>query len=237
MANLIIQRKGKPSRVYQIEYKNTLIGRGKDTQLLLPDISVSRHHARILGENDAFSIQDLGSQNGTTVNGERITTHQLQNGDQIQLGKFMLVFECREAMGGFDDYTLTARTGFLERISSLEGEGAASTTQLSKSDLDKVRGAMKIREMATVQSLADPSQQWAPGESGIRFGENGIPAKGIGGGSVAIAWDGKVHVLLKISGLLTTVKINGKSIKKQELKAGDTLQVGKSMFRYEIKDS
>ena len=112
MPKLIIQRKGKPSRVYQVEYKNTLIGRGKDTQLLLPDISVSRHHARIVNENDAFTIQDLGSQNGTTVNGERVQSHILKNGDEIQLGKFMLLFECREEMGTLDDYQLTARTGF-----------------------------------------------------------------------------------------------------------------------------
>jgi len=237
MPKLIIQRKGKPSRVYQVEYKNTLIGRGKDTQLLLPDISVSRHHARIVNENDAFTIQDLGSQNGTTVNGQRIQSQVLKNGDEIQLGKFMLLFECREEMGTLDDYQLTARTGFLERISSLKGEAAHSTTHLSKTDLEKVRGSIRVRDLAQVQSIENPDQVWFPGENGIRFGEAGIPAKGLGSGSVVIAWDGTSHVLLKVSGLLTTVKINGRSIKRQGLQSGDTLQIGKSQYRYEVQDS
>ena len=54
---------------------------------------------------------------------------------------------------------------------------------------------------------------------------------------MVIAWDGASHVLLKVSGLLTTVKINGRSVKRQALASGDTLQIGKSQYRYEVKDS
>ena len=83
MAKLVIQRKGKPSKTYLVEYRNVLIGRGKDTQLLLPDISVSRHHARLVRREQGYVLIDLGSQNGTTVNGQRINEHLLQPDDEI----------------------------------------------------------------------------------------------------------------------------------------------------------
>jgi pSer/pThr/pTyr-binding forkhead associated (FHA) protein len=235
MAKLIIQRKGKPSKTYLIEYRNVLIGRGKDTQLLLPDISVSRHHARLVRREQGYVLMDLGSQNGTTVNGQLITEHLLGANDEIQMGKFLLIFDASEAELSHDDYQLTARTGFLRKISALTGDGSHSTTHLSKSELSDVRSAVRVRDLARVVSTEDPSAHWIPGEKGIRFGDPGIPAKGIGKANIVIAWDRIAHVLLKRSGLLVPVKVAGKSVKRHLLKDGDTFQVGKSTFRYELE--
>jgi len=178
---------------------------------------------------------DLGSQNGTTVNGQRITEHTLKPGDEIQLGKFLLIFHDTESGLATDDYNLTGRVEFLKKVTALTGENAHSTTHLSKSELSDVRSAVRIRDLARVVSLEDPEAHWFPGEMGIRFGDKGIPAQGLGKANVVIAWDQTAHVLLKRSGLLVPVKVGGKSTKRHLLRDGDTIQVGKSTFRYEIE--
>jgi hypothetical protein len=69
----------------------TVIGRADDADLTLPDAGVSRTHARVSAAASGASIEDLGSSNGTFVNGERITgARQLQDGDEIQLGGAIL---------------------------------------------------------------------------------------------------------------------------------------------------
>ena len=68
------------------------IGRTPESDLFLDDVTVSRNHARILVDPDGFTIEDQGSLNGTYVNRRRIERHQLFDGDELQIGKFKLVF-------------------------------------------------------------------------------------------------------------------------------------------------
>jgi len=63
-----------------------LIGRGGDCQLVLPERQVSRHHVKILREAGSFILQDLGSKNGTHLNGRQVTGRAiLHDGDEIQI--------------------------------------------------------------------------------------------------------------------------------------------------------
>ena len=68
------------------------IGRSPQSDLFLDDVTVSRHHARILVETDGYLIEDLNSLNGTYVNRKRIERHQLFDGDELQIGKYKLSF-------------------------------------------------------------------------------------------------------------------------------------------------
>lgn len=64
-----------------------LIGRGPDTAIMIPSMKVSRHHAKITVEHDAASLEDLGSKNGTYLNGTKIQEPvQLDGGDLIGVG-------------------------------------------------------------------------------------------------------------------------------------------------------
>ena len=62
------------------------IGRGADNSLCLPDLLVSRYHAEIIRLGDGFLLRDLGSRNGCFVNGARVATQMLNDGDQLRLG-------------------------------------------------------------------------------------------------------------------------------------------------------
>lgn len=67
-------------------------GRHKGSDIFLDDVTVSRKHAEIRRDESGFSIADAGSLNGTFVNRERVDSSPLTNGDEIQIGKFRLVF-------------------------------------------------------------------------------------------------------------------------------------------------
>jgi pSer/pThr/pTyr-binding forkhead associated (FHA) protein len=69
----------------------TLVGRGGDCDIFLGDVTVSRHHATMSVDSDGLSMEDLGSTNGTYVNGERAETARLNAGDELIIGKFHLI--------------------------------------------------------------------------------------------------------------------------------------------------
>jgi pSer/pThr/pTyr-binding forkhead associated (FHA) protein len=71
------------------------IGRRPDSDVFLDDVTVSRDHALIVRRGDEFHLDDLGSLNGTYVNRRRIDSHRLEDGDELQVGKYKLTFLSR----------------------------------------------------------------------------------------------------------------------------------------------
>jgi pSer/pThr/pTyr-binding forkhead associated (FHA) protein len=67
-----------------------VIGRGRGADVVLAEPTISRAHAAIGFEEDTFFVQDLGSTNGTLVNGAREERTALKDGDEIQMGKLIL---------------------------------------------------------------------------------------------------------------------------------------------------
>jgi pSer/pThr/pTyr-binding forkhead associated (FHA) protein len=72
-------------------------GRHPDSDIFLDDVTVSRKHANFRHEGDTFVVRDVGSLNGTYVNRERIDQATLRTGDEVQIGKFRLVFYAGKA--------------------------------------------------------------------------------------------------------------------------------------------
>ena len=70
----------------------TLVGRHPDSDIFLDDVTVSRRHAEFYRRGGGFTVRDVGSLNGTYVNRERIEEADLHEGDEVQVGKFRLVF-------------------------------------------------------------------------------------------------------------------------------------------------
>jgi len=69
---------------------NTVAGRGSDAAIFLPDVTVSREHVRFSVDSNGLSMSDLGSTNGTYVNGERLLAGTLKEGDELMIGKYHL---------------------------------------------------------------------------------------------------------------------------------------------------
>ena len=70
----------------------TTIGRSPDCGIFLDDVTVSRKHAVVPERDGAFHVEDQGSLNGTFVNRKRVESAQLEDGDELQIGKYRLTF-------------------------------------------------------------------------------------------------------------------------------------------------
>jgi pSer/pThr/pTyr-binding forkhead associated (FHA) protein len=88
---IVVRGPGAGSR-YLVDRDETAIGRHPDAHLLLDDVTVSRRHVTIRRTGEGFEVRDLGSLNGTYVNGERIEDRALVTGDELQVGRFKLLF-------------------------------------------------------------------------------------------------------------------------------------------------
>lgn len=80
------------NRHYELTEGSTVVGRGQDAQFRLPDTGVSRRHLEITWDGQRALLADLGSTNGTTVNGSPVQTWQLVDGDVVRVGQSRLVF-------------------------------------------------------------------------------------------------------------------------------------------------
>jgi len=93
-AMLILQQGSGSGRRWALDEGALTIGRGEDCEIVLPDRHISRYHARISRIEGCYSVEDLGSKNGTHVNGRELTgVRVLQDGDEIQIAlRFKLAF-------------------------------------------------------------------------------------------------------------------------------------------------
>ena len=89
---LIVKRGPNAGSKFFLDTDRTAIGRHPDSDIFLDDITVSRKHAEIRRGSQGFELHDVGSLNGTYVNRERVEENPLKAGDEIQIGKFKLVF-------------------------------------------------------------------------------------------------------------------------------------------------
>jgi pSer/pThr/pTyr-binding forkhead associated (FHA) protein len=91
-ATFVVKRGSKAGSRYLVNDEITSIGRHPDSDIFLDDVTVSRRHAEVRREGEAVLINDAGSLNGTYLNRTRIESGSLRSGDEVQIGKFKLVF-------------------------------------------------------------------------------------------------------------------------------------------------
>ena len=89
---LIVKRGPNAGSKFFLDTDATVVGRHPESDIFLDDITVSRRHAEIRRGSTGFELHDVGSLNGTYVNKERVEEGELRSGDEIQIGKFKLVF-------------------------------------------------------------------------------------------------------------------------------------------------
>jgi FHA domain len=86
---------GRVGESFALDGERMSIGRRPDAEVFLDDVTVSRDHALLIHRADNWYLDDCGSLNGTYVNRSRIESHRLEEGDEVQIGKYKLTFHAR----------------------------------------------------------------------------------------------------------------------------------------------
>ncbi len=98
-ALLVVQRGPSAGSRFLLDTDLVTAGRHPESEIFLDDVTVSRRHAEFRRAGAGFTVSDVGSLNGTYVNRDRIDDVALQGGDEVQIGKFRLVFFAGPAGG------------------------------------------------------------------------------------------------------------------------------------------
>ena len=83
---------GRVGQSFPLQGERVSIGRSPDADVFLDDVTVSRDHAVLVRRSGAWFLDDSGSLNGTYVNRRRIDSHRLEDGDELQVGKYKLTY-------------------------------------------------------------------------------------------------------------------------------------------------
>ena len=234
MPSLVVISQIDGYRVFDINKDRIVIGRGEDADLMLPNISVSRHHAEVSIQGNQAFIQDLDSSNGTVLNGKRVADAELSSGDEIVLGKFHLAYmgdgpEDRFFKGRYLEYML--------KYDATPNRGVDdSTFSISPEQLRKKQHIDHRMRSAKLVLNKNSTRFWYPEDRGLSLGGGGmIPVEGMftGGVVAEITWNGNVHVLHTRARLLK-VLVNEQPKSEHPLQNGDRVRVGETNFRYEV---
>jgi pSer/pThr/pTyr-binding forkhead associated (FHA) protein len=95
-AGLVIRAGGgRVGETFQLERDRLSIGRRPESDIFLDDVTVSRDHALLVRRGSDYWLDDCGSLNGTYVNRQRVESHRLADGDELQIGKYKLSYLVR----------------------------------------------------------------------------------------------------------------------------------------------
>ena len=86
---------GRAGESFAVDGERMTIGRRPDCDVFLDDVTVSRDHALLVKRGDSWYLDDCGSLNGTYVNRARIESQRLEEGDEVQVGKYKLTYHAR----------------------------------------------------------------------------------------------------------------------------------------------
>jgi pSer/pThr/pTyr-binding forkhead associated (FHA) protein len=239
MPRLIIKSTLTKNQRFELPEGETVIGRGaEDCQLVLPNVSVSRTHARVLVGQQGVTIEDLDSSSGVLVNGSKIDQTPLSSGDEIQVGKFSLVFlgdarADRFYKGRFVEYLPEYEPG------GVMADDGASTFAMDINTLRKLQEDNHVVENAKLVLESNQRRFWFPEDRPLTLGTGGmVETEGwFTWGVVAeLAWDGKHHTVRRQK-WWGSVAVNGDKLQsRRPLRDGDRLTVGRSVYLYQCED-
>ena len=239
MPRLIVKSTLTKNQRFELPEGETLVGRGADEcQLVLPNVSVSRVHARVLVGRQGVNIEDMDSSSGILVNGTKVDQAPLKSGDEIQIGKFSVIYLGDARADRF------YKGRFVEYLSEYEPGGVmaddgASTFAMDINTLRKLQEDSHLVENAKVVVADNRRRFWLPEDRPLTFGTAGmVETQGwFTWGVVAeVMWDGKQHTLRR-NKWWGAVTVNDEKLpSRRPLREGDRVKIGNSQFVYECDD-
>lgn len=231
MAVWAIKLKDKVVKQFAIEDGERLvIGRGTDADVVVDNTAISRKHTAIERKNGVYFIEDLGSLNGTMVNGKKIDSYvQLFDDDVVEVGKFLLL-----PVEALKDQSFSSQSAVMDY-----GDETVFVTRPSATGPKKEVEKQKIvHRLIVVEGSGSPGVVMLAGRSSVKIGKDVNCDLRIGGWFVAkaqcyvISREGKYYLVPQRSWAKT--KVNGLSIKDEyQLHKGDILEIRGNQIRFE----
>ncbi len=175
MAKLILSMETTMLKEIPLTKERTTIGRKPHNDIQIDNLAISGEHAVVITIlNDSF-LEDLGSTNGTFVNGQSVKKHFLQNGDTIELGKYRLkyVSELPQQTGAADfEKTMILRPGAAQKPAEPHAAQAAATTPgAHATPAAPAVPAASVEHTSTSPGMApQPAAAAAPAAAGLPLG-------------------------------------------------------------------
>ncbi|MBK9120118.1 MAG: FHA domain-containing protein [Phycisphaerales bacterium] len=135
MKVVLVMFKGTERREFPITALETVLGRRQDCGLRIPTKDVSRQHCALVVDGQKISIKDLGSSNGTYVNGKRVAEHDLAAGDRLRLGPVTFMLQVDGKPANIKPSDLKAAAAPPDTEPSLGGDDE-ETFEISDADFD-----------------------------------------------------------------------------------------------------
>ena len=234
MPKIIIKQQNQPHQRFRCNKSTIMIGRDEDCDIILPNVSVSRQHAKITLKSAEAILEDIDSENGINVNGTFQKSKKLQSGDEFIIGTFTLVFLGDRQRDQF--YRGRAIVYFPEYEPSHNQPTQEPTHKLSFRDAKKI-----LQEKAYLNHgciIDSGRRKLFPESNPMTFGDKNTMVRIQGfliwGCVATITWNGTRHVI-ESNRWWVPLKINGKKQKNAILKKNDKIQIGKSQFTYLVR--
>lgn len=204
---------GGDKRCIHLGIGRTTIGRRSDNTVVISDLTVSGHHAAIIISDEGSVIEDLGSKNGTYIDGTRIDMpHKLENGMQIMVGLCRLTF-------GTDDDELQKQVQFKDNAAIAQGgtavQGFQSTLTAMPAYLEFIKGSSFGTNRLELDKTVNPIGNLGIGVAALAYGKRGWTLSHV---------DGEAP---QING----VRVTSSPVK---LKSGDVITIGDMQARFVV---
>lgn len=233
MALLTLQFKDLALKEFELTGQSMTIGREPGNDIIVENLLVSGYHARIDSAGKEYVLTDLQSKNGTFLNGEKVTSTKLKNGDQILIGKHTLIFTLHPEEIE-DDLKLTEETMFLEVA---QGGSEESAPDPKSTGLDST--AVSTERPAVLTFVTGGSEEYELTKKLVKLGkgeEADIHVGGLFTPKVAATISRRpTGYHLSPTGR-AKVKVNNMQIQSSHrLKEFDTIEIGPAKLQFYYK--
>ena len=236
MARLILTFNKQVIKEYPFLKDSVTIGREEDNTIVIPNLAVSGYHARIDKAGSEFIITDLQSTNGTFLNNKKVVSQKLAHGDNILIGKHIILFVASEKnvkAGGTPDKMDLGKTMLLD---------TAKQRELLKKQQTPPNPVVAPEKVAVITFIDGSSMgEFELKKKLIKIGKadnSEIKLSGVFMGATAATISRRpAGYTISFAGGITKLKVNGEVVKDSVvLKDFDTIELGSYKFQFYQKD-
>jgi pSer/pThr/pTyr-binding forkhead associated (FHA) protein len=248
MPHIIVKLGDKIVKNFPVTKDVVSVGRAKDNDIVLENLSVSRNHARIRREGEQMVLVDLNSANGVFVNGVRVSRAELVDGDIVSIGKHRLHYSELSHVGpamasgaavplpasaiappGPEAPAPVTSTSIPKEAAAVEAPSTADAelfARLASGELVAVLDVVAGRQAGRAFALPLGESSIGRHNCAVRLHDMGAARK-----HASIAWTGGQFVLRDLGSWKGT-RVNGEKVREKALRPGDDVRIGETLLRF-----